>query len=770
MASDEEQTHPDAAQAAATPPATTPTTTRAKLSYLDKPLTRNWAKGARLEYLVDHLDEYIENADRGRDACRATLDRIVNDYFKKFDWRLPLTDDPDPTSPPNRDETLSAADNDTKGLVVSKMRTAITNWLQYRANKITTPYKHLKNLSNTDPYAVLLSRLTGIGLRAPNRTKGWQEFQRCKFADYKAAFDAKVEQDRVQPSRIATTRNKFMQTIFDKFPDETKALWEKKAQERHAEEVSAREARIQRLDALTPQERQDAIRRLADFFLPIIEGASSVLNMHVSVFVGGPEPASGGALNVLSIHSGVNQAAIPMTWGEADPDTFKDVTSNFMNYLETCYTSEDKANAALPRTSETTTREDLGEDESDTPRDSRPSRAKRPSSNRAARRESDDEDDSNDPRPRRRSRAKRPSSTRRHRSRRQERDEEEDDDEDDRPRLPHRSRDKHPQSPRRRPRGSRRQESDEYTSHDDRSSEEDSDDEHSRDRRRRQAHKRQHSPTTPKKTRRSSKNKADGRPPPKKPCLANDQASSSDNNDSPPSTPTASNQPPVEEPPVVVPTFACPVPPGSNLWPAHLNAPPVSSLWERWFASNYAPLLEIEKMDPDWQTVLATYVMLEETTGFQNPGAQVTLPSDYRPDALQWWISRGRDTTRRQQVTISNLDNFDEAWWKWWKFMQPEWRNVGEVEGCLTEDHRAFDLAISEGPDSWPTLDKHGANGFLSVVASLGWWGRHLSNLYPRWNSWILVDPHGRSWHKAAIDTIWVMQRLTAARRNRSAQ
>ncbi|KAJ8494862.1 hypothetical protein ONZ45_g13091 [Pleurotus djamor] len=722
------------------PPATTSTTVPTEWD-VTKPLTRNWAKGARLEYLDDNLDKFIDSLNHGRDASRAALDGIVNGYFRLFDWRLPLSIEPDPTKPPDPKEKLTQAETTRKGVIVLKMRTAIYNWLSYRANKIATPYKHLKNLDPSDPFAILLSRLTGIGLKPPNRIAGWQELQRVKFADYKAAFDAECQQKKIAKSHIATARNKYMKAIFDKLGDEEKKIWEERAKARHAEEVCQRNARLDRLDSLSPQERQDALRRLADFFLPIIEGASAVLGMHVSVFVGGPEPASGGALNVLSIHSGVDRAAIPRTWGEANPESFDEVTANFLSYLDTCYSAEDREAAALPQTFNSSgisstrlirprrteaTHDDNDSDEGQ--RRAQPSKAP-PTQSRRQRRQA--------------------KSSQRHSSQRHRDDDSES----------------------------------EGTDHS-HSTDEDDSGRHSRRHKRNRPSKRRHSPVTPKKNRSrrggrrqdpsdTSDEDPEERPPLKKSRARRRRSAQADtpvdnyshDNESSPSMDATRRLPNQNVPPTPVDTFACPTG-NSNRLPTSLKAPEISSLWPEWFSSNYKLLHEPPKMPITWSTLLATYVQLEEQTAFANPGPQSTLPAENRPAQIQWWVHRGR----RQPVVISNVTTFAEEWWTWWKTMQPEWRAVRDVNGYLTVRHRVFDLAISEAPDAWSTMDKHGANGFLSVVASLGWWAQHLAKMYPRWNDWTMADPHGRCWDDAAIDAIWVMQRLAASRQNRAQQ
>lgn len=92
------------------------------------PLKRKWAKGSRLAFLTSHLDAYKTCLRRKRDRSSLSElnDTIVREYFRRFDWRLPVDVEPplpivpvDPNAPP---ESLSLEDEAMKAAVIAQMK------------------------------------------------------------------------------------------------------------------------------------------------------------------------------------------------------------------------------------------------------------------------------------------------------------------------------------------------------------------------------------------------------------------------------------------------------------------------------------------------------------------------------------------------------------------------------------------------------------------------------------------------------------------------
>lgn len=94
-----------------------------------QPLTRNWATGARLEFLNGYIEDYKAALTHpNREACSDLIDKIMNAWFEHFHWTLTVKEDPTVVKPrvplgEGGFEHLSAEDSVTKGKVIVRMRT-----------------------------------------------------------------------------------------------------------------------------------------------------------------------------------------------------------------------------------------------------------------------------------------------------------------------------------------------------------------------------------------------------------------------------------------------------------------------------------------------------------------------------------------------------------------------------------------------------------------------------------------------------------------------
>ncbi|KAJ6622034.1 hypothetical protein B0H10DRAFT_1651923, partial [Mycena sp. CBHHK59/15] len=99
--------------------------------------------------------------------------------------------------------------------------------------------------------------------------------------------------------------------------------------------------------------------------------------------------------------------------------------------------------------------------------------------------------------------------------------------------------------------------------------------------------------------------------------------------------------------------------------------------------------------------------------------------SMHRPKEISGWVKGARRAAPRVVVA-----SFSAAWWKWWRDINPKWR---EVNGGL----------VKEGEGSWATLDVPGQNGFLNVIVCLKWWREELNG-------------PSKDWEEAVADVTWV--------------
>ena len=91
-----------------------------------RPLLRNWAKGERLAFLEGFISDYKEGLLTKKSA--SVLDAIINQWFTRFHWSIPLSADDQATATVfdldgQGHEILGSADSILKGRVIERART-----------------------------------------------------------------------------------------------------------------------------------------------------------------------------------------------------------------------------------------------------------------------------------------------------------------------------------------------------------------------------------------------------------------------------------------------------------------------------------------------------------------------------------------------------------------------------------------------------------------------------------------------------------------------
>lgn len=114
---------------------------------------RGWAKGARLTFLQSQLERYKVASSNSRIKGREAVDAIVNDYFKIFDWRLPVTQEPEDGAPPPNpilEASLPPEEERVKQQVVARMKQVRDAALEFYAQLYHSPLVNLQLASLSD--------------------------------------------------------------------------------------------------------------------------------------------------------------------------------------------------------------------------------------------------------------------------------------------------------------------------------------------------------------------------------------------------------------------------------------------------------------------------------------------------------------------------------------------------------------------------------------------------------------------------------------------
>ncbi|EDQ98438.1 uncharacterized protein LACBIDRAFT_335964 [Laccaria bicolor S238N-H82] len=273
-----------------------------------RPLLHNWAKGERLAFLEGYISDYKEGL-LSKKKSASVLDAIVNQWFTRFHWSIPLSANDNATATvfaldSQGHEILGSADSILKGRVIERARTSLYHWYEYRCKRMTSllprPSKGKK-----DNLTLLVEKFLGRSASSSRRSAGWEVWGKEHFPSMKADFEAEF---------AASGRPK-----------------------------SAR--------LLEPAEAQAVYNELPNLFGTLIHVIGEAVGMHITVLIGGPEPKRKGQLNMvgLSIHAGENKAPIPKVWAHAEKEKFAAVSEVFLTFLSTCYTADEQRARALPQ-------------------------------------------------------------------------------------------------------------------------------------------------------------------------------------------------------------------------------------------------------------------------------------------------------------------------------------------------------------------------------------------------------------------------------------
>lgn len=153
----------------------------------------------------------------------------------------------------------------------------------------------------------------------------------------------------------------------------------------------------------------------------------------------------------------------------------------------------------------------------------------------------------------------------------------------------------------------------------------------------------------------------------------------------------------------------------------------------QWFFDSLG-LLCHHDLGSQWQSLVVLWAVREEQADFVE---QDMLSAKGRPLTIGQWIKSARPS--KWSSKIDDVHAFEEKFRSWWNHLQPEWRMAG-----------AGDRLERDG-DDWDCLRdcSTGANGLLSVVAALYFWG-----------SSTLTRSQRNTWEAAVDDVLYVLQQL----------
>ncbi|PPQ76699.1 hypothetical protein CVT26_004469 [Gymnopilus dilepis] len=330
-------------------------------------------RGSRREFLLGEKAAYAAGLDGGYGADALAL--IQRRFFKRYPIDLghnvepspehlasvddnapdiePEEPDPEKLSPEDYEAAKKASDHRKKSIQFRKAQ--IKRWLAYQYMKDQELDPKESGVNN--PYYSLIFAITGKEAGKPRRRTAVNVWRKTKRAAIELQVKKIAEETGVSKDRWATLRDKVARDMFNELPKVEQEQWDQQAK---LESDFAMEQWKNTMLGEPPNTNTDyqmsailksfrAIQGLVRVAKPFLDFVCKATGWKASIIAGGPEPAHGGKLNVMSIHSGLTPGTVEMTWGRALRERYKkEVVGCFGDFLKMCYTPDECRKRALP--------------------------------------------------------------------------------------------------------------------------------------------------------------------------------------------------------------------------------------------------------------------------------------------------------------------------------------------------------------------------------------------------------------------------------------
>jgi hypothetical protein len=113
-----------------------------------------------------------------------------------------------------------------------------------------------RNDVQSDPYAALLSQLSGLNQKPGKQLAGWQRWSKLNFEHHKHEFDEYFKVSGKGEKQRANARQTFIRDLFNQLPDEEQASHNQAAIDEHAAAQDALKEKKAAPPSDDPKERQ----------------------------------------------------------------------------------------------------------------------------------------------------------------------------------------------------------------------------------------------------------------------------------------------------------------------------------------------------------------------------------------------------------------------------------------------------------------------------------------------------------------------------------
>ncbi|PPQ80644.1 hypothetical protein CVT25_001652 [Psilocybe cyanescens] len=284
------------------------------------------------------------------DGCTGeVLAEIQRRYFKSYPLDLPHDEEPTPEHlgaklPGYEDDAAIQTFESRRRTLEFRKGVGVIVVVVYMKDHDLDP----KDSGSINSFQVLIAKFTGKETNRPRLKPAVNLWRLDKRDIIEAKVKQRAEATNTPRGGYASLREKIVREMFGKLSQEEQRYWKSKAHEEHSAAMKIWKKEMAEPPSVSPEDRQRCIMGLVRFMQPILDVICESTGWKASFIAGGPEPAQGGRLNVISIHSGNTTGDIPVSFGRAERLRFKKtILPVYGTFLQRCYSPEECRSRAL---------------------------------------------------------------------------------------------------------------------------------------------------------------------------------------------------------------------------------------------------------------------------------------------------------------------------------------------------------------------------------------------------------------------------------------
>ncbi|KIY62547.1 hypothetical protein CYLTODRAFT_458894 [Cylindrobasidium torrendii FP15055 ss-10] len=319
-----------------------------------KPFRKGWAKGARADFLDEAYHGFQAARTRGSHAVSDYIISTVNAYCERFTWWLDGPKMPTDDDLAKDDDSLPPALLAQKAARLKRLTIGIKNYLDRLAQRAAPITLMTPKQIEKDPIASLIATIGGAKIGQRRARTGYQLWSMNHFkTSVKDVVDNTVSRTGIdrQKDRIGVVQSQTV-AAYEALPAQERMKWEDESR-REQEELKQRKKDSKWMpQQLSAEEAQIALDKLPHSLIALFDGLRALFGWNFDVFYSGPDPRANGQITTLSVHSGVDRSPIPRdfpTAGGAEGLARRRlVEAAIGDFALRCFSTADRQAACLP--------------------------------------------------------------------------------------------------------------------------------------------------------------------------------------------------------------------------------------------------------------------------------------------------------------------------------------------------------------------------------------------------------------------------------------